>query len=171
MVFGYNPSCYVIFSMVKTHKIVIPALVFAAAVLGSVFTNMGLEDWYVNLQKPELTPPNSVFGPVWTFIYVCVAISAIAFWDRFDYFKMRYWWINGLFRLNLILNVFWSYLFFVQHEIFAAFIEMNILNLTTLALIVLLWPISKKASILLVPYFVWVSFATYLTYQLWVLNG
>lgn len=156
--------------MVKTHKVVIPVLVFAAAVLGSVFTNMGL-DWYAGLQKPELTPPNSWFGPVWTIIYVLAAVSAITFWEHFDMFKMKYWWINGLFRLNLALNIFWSYIFFVQQEIFVAFIEMNVLNFTTLVLILLLWPISRKASLLLVPYFVWVGFATVLTYQLWVLNA
>ncbi|MGE3278571.1 MAG: TspO/MBR family protein [Candidatus Altimarinota bacterium] len=157
--------------MVKTYKVVIPLLVFAAAVLGSVFTNMGLEDWYVNLQKPELTPPNSVFGPAWTIIYVCGALSALTFWGVFNISRMRHWVINGLYRFNLMLNVFWSYLFFAQRQVLAAFIEMNVLNLTTLSLIVLLWPVSKKASLLLLPYFGWVSFATYLTYGVWVMNG
>jgi len=68
------------------------------------------------------------------------------------------------------LNVFWSYLFFNQHQILASIIEMIILDTTVIVLILLLWPISKLASYLLMPYAVWVAFATYLTYQILLLN-
>jgi tryptophan-rich sensory protein len=156
--------------MIKTHRILIPALVFAAAVLTSIFMNMGLE-WYATLEKPALMPEDSLIGPVWIVVLVLAAVSAMNFWDRFDMFKMRYWWANGLFRLNLLLNVFWSYVLFVQQDIGVAFIEMSILNLTTLGLIFLLWPISRKASLMLVPYFAVVGFASVLVYQLWQLNG
>lgn len=156
--------------MRKTHRVIIPVLVLAVAIAGGAFSSMGLTEWYPALQKPALTPPDWVFGPVWAFIYVLGALSAVWFWDRYDMFQMRYWWINGIFRLNLLLNLFWSYIFFVEHQIGIAFIEINLLNLTTLALITLLWPIARRSALLLIPYFVWVSFATYLTYEILVLN-
>lgn len=156
--------------MLKAHRIVIPALVLMAALAGSAFSSMGLSEWYPSLVKPEFTPANWVFGPVWTTIYILSAISAIMVWERYDMFQMRYWWINALFRLNLVFNVFWSYLFFVEHQILFAFVEMIVLNMTTLMLILLIWPLSRRAAVLLLPYFVWVSFATYLTYEILVLN-
>jgi tryptophan-rich sensory protein len=131
---------------------------------------MGLEEWYPSLVKPELSPPDWVFGPVWTTIYVLGALAAIMVWEHHDPFKMRSWAISGLFRLNLLFNVFWSYLFFVAHQILLAFVEMILLNMTTLMLILLIWPLARRAAILLLPYFVWVSFATYLTYEILVLN-
>lgn len=156
--------------MIKTHRVLIPALVLVTAVAGSAFTAMGVSDWYPSLNQPELSPPNWVFGPVWTVIYILSAISAIIFWDQFGKFKTRRLWIKLLFGLNLLLNLFWSYLFFVEHQVKFALVELSILNLTTLALIILLWPISRPASALLIPYFLWVCFAGYLNYMFMVLN-
>jgi|CXWL01.1.fsa_nt_gi tryptophan-rich sensory protein len=154
----------------KTHRILIPALVFAVFILGGVFTSTGLSEWYPALVKPEFTPPNWVFTPAWIMIYIMAATSAILFWDRYETFKMRYYWINGLFRFNLLLNLFWSYIFFSERELTVAFIEITVLNLTTLALIILLWRISRISSLLLVPYLLWGSFAAYLNYVILTLN-
>lgn len=156
--------------MHKVHRVVIPVLVLIAAVAGSALTSMGLEEWYPSLVKPELSPPDWIFGPVWTTIYILGTLAAIMVWEHHDPFKMRSWAISGLFRLNLLFNVFWSYLFFVAHQVLLAFVEMILLNMTTLMLILLIWPLSRRAAVLLLPYFVWVSFATYLTYEILVLN-
>jgi len=157
--------------MTKSPRVFIPLFVFAAAAVNHYFTTTNLESWYMSLQKPSLTPPDWIFAPIWVLLYASGAYSAVIAWENYDRMKMRHCWIKGLFRFNLLLTIFWSYLFFVQHEIWTAFLEISLLNATTLALIILLWKVSKKASLLLVPYLVWVSFATYLNYQIWVLNS
>lgn len=175
-----------IFCMVQRHYLVIPLITVAVAVLGSWFTSMGVQTWYPELVKPELTPPNNVFGPVWTIIYVLTTLSVILVWDRVHekHNWLWRWWhkkqlsvqqwrmhaILILFIANALLNVLWSYFFFGQQLFVAALADMMVLNLTTIVLMVLIWPLSRVASLLLAPYVIWVSFATVLTYQLMVLN-
>lgn len=172
--------------MVQRHYIVIPLITVLIAFLGSWFTGMGVETWYETLVKPDLTPPNSVFGLVWTIIYVLATLSVILVWDRAHEKRgwLWKWWhrkeidlqqwrmhaIYILFIANAILNVLWSYLFFAQHLLVAAVAEMIVLNLTTIALVILIWPLSRVASLFLAPYVIWVGFATVLTYQLMLLN-
>jgi len=152
----------------KLNYIIIPLIVLATSLLGSLFTNKGME-WYNTLKLPSITPPGSVIGAVWTVIFILSAISAIIVWNKAKHDNI-FWIIIAIFIVNALLNALWSYLFFYQGLLLAPIIEMIVLNLTTLALIILIWPISKLASALLIPYFIWVSFATYLATTIWQIN-
>ena len=153
----------------KLNTLLIPLVAVLVALLGGLLTAPAIQDWYPTLIKPALNPPNGIFGPVWTILYIMIASSAlIAFRRVSNKFVLKT--ISWLFAANAVLNVFWSFLFFSQHLIFWALVEMVFLNLSTVALIVLIWPRSRLASLLLVPYVLWVSFATYLTAMILLLN-
>lgn len=152
----------------KINYFVIPFIIFLVSLFGGQITGSGME-WYKTINIPSWTPPGWVIGLVWTFIFILGAISVILFWNlqsKPSYF----YWIIGLFILNAILNIFWSYLFFGQHLIGSAFIEAIVLGLSVLALIILIWPFSKLSASLLIPYCGWTFFASYLTYSIWLLN-
>jgi len=159
----------------RLNWIVIPLITIAVAVAGSMLTSNGLETWYDTIRKPSFTPPGSVIGAVWTILYILATISALIFWNSHAPFggvqrDSRFWWITTIFIVNAVLNVLWSLIFFNLHQIYAAFWEAVILGLSVVALVVMIWPISIWASVLLAPYAVWVAFASYLTYSVWVLN-
>jgi len=152
----------------KLNYLIIPLIVLAVAWLGGQLTGSGM-DWYRTIKLPSFTPPGSIIGLVWTIIFILSAISAIIFWNKTTT-DNRFYWIIAIFIANAILNIAWSYLFFNQHLLGLATIEAAILDLSVIALILLLWPISKISAGLLVPYAGWAAFATYLTYLVWSLN-
>ncbi|MEX0649821.1 MAG: TspO/MBR family protein [Candidatus Andersenbacteria bacterium] len=140
-----------------------------AGAIGSVFTVPSIPTWYASLVKPELAPPNWVFGPVWISLFVLMGISAFLVWKRgLDRKDVKI--SLGVFLVQLVLNTLWSILFFGFQNPGAAFLEILILWLAISCTIFLFYRISKAAAWLLVPYLVWVSFAGYLNYALWVLN-
>lgn len=153
----------------KPYWSVLPLTTVIVAGLGSYFSSNGM-DWYnTTLVRPELTPPGWVFPVAWNFIFITATISALLVWNKFkrdDRFKA----IMTLFLANGFLNVFWSTLFFGLHQIEWAFAEMLVLEATVLAIMVLSWKNSKLASVLLLPYALWVGFASFLTYQILQLN-
>lgn len=152
----------------KINYLIIPCIVLLVSFLGGKITGVGME-WYKTINIPSWTPPGWVIGLVWTVIFILGAISVILFWNL--QFKPNYfYWVIGLFILNVILNIFWSYLFFGQHLIGLAVIEAITLGLSVLALIILIWPLSKLSASLLIPYCGWTFFASYLTYSVWLLN-
>jgi len=152
----------------KLNYLIIPLVVIAVSVIGSFFTNSGME-WYDTINLPTFTPPGSVIGAAWTVIFILCAISVLIVWNKTKHDKV-FRMIITIFALNAFLNVLWSMLFFNQQMIAASLTEIFILNVTTLALIILIWPRSKLASSLLIPYFAWVCFATFLLYNIWQLN-
>jgi len=152
----------------KLNFFIIPLIVIAVSIIGSFATNSGME-WYDTINLPSFTPLGSVIGAVWTMIFILCAISVLIIWNKIKHDKI-FRIIIVLFLFNAFLNIFWSVLFFNQQMIQASLIEIFILNATTLALIILVWPRSKLASALLIPYFGWVSFASYLLYNIWQLN-
>jgi tryptophan-rich sensory protein len=154
----------------KVNYVTIPAVTLLVALTGSYFTNNGLNDWYQSLALPTWTPAGNIIGLVWTTIFILSTISALLVWNRLAH-KGNFNWIIGLFIVNAILNVGWSYLFFSQHLIGAAIIEAALLGLSVVGLIFFIWPLVRSAAILLVPYALWVFFATYLTYCVWILNN
>ena len=152
----------------KLNYIIIPLITIIVAVVGSFLTSAGMY-WYKTLKLPDIAPPGGFIGIVWTIIFILSTISALIIWNNTPRSNL-FWWIIGIFILNAILNVLWSYIFFYSHNIGGAIIEMIILEITVIALCVLIWPISRIASILFWPYAAWVSFATYLAYHIWILN-
>jgi tryptophan-rich sensory protein len=126
--------------------------------------------WYRDLEKSALTPPDFVFGPAWTVIYALAVGAAVKGWRAARTRTARAWLIS-LFFVNAVLNVLWSAVFFTARRPDWALAEVGTLWISVLALIVFLRPFSPQASVLLVPYLFWVSFATYLNYRIVVLNG
>lgn len=137
--------------------------------LGALFTASSVRTWYVQLDKPFLNPPGWIFGPVWTILYALMGIS-IFLVLRSKKLKKDRRWLLQIFSAQLILNFSWSIFFFGFHSPSIAFL--NILFL--LAMIIFLAFESKKysrvAAWLLVPYILWVSFASYLNFMIWFLN-
>lgn len=141
----------------------------SAGFIGSFFTSPNISIWYASLQKPEFNPPNSVFAPVWTILYILMGISLFLVWKE--------GWENknvrtsmGIFGVQLLLNIAWSGLFFGLQNPFYALIEILILWFAIFLTILKFYNINKVASILLIPYILWVSFASVLNYFIWVLN-
>lgn len=141
-----------------------------AGAIGALFTTPSIDSWYDTLVKPSFVPPNSVFGPVWTTLFVLMGISLFLIWKK-GLEKREIKIAVSLFALQLILNVLWSFIFFGAHSLVGGFIEIIFLWLSILVCIVYFWKISKGAALLLVPYILWVSFAGFLNFSLISLNS
>jgi benzodiazapine receptor len=152
----------------RLNYILIPLVVFLTAFIGGRITSGGMA-WYRTIKLPSWTPPGGVIGAVWTVLFILSAASALIVWNTAPH-DGRFWAVVTLFLVNACANVFWSYLFFGVHHIYAAIWEAVFLCLTVLGLIWLIWPVSLVAALLLVPYAAWVAFASYLTYSVWLLN-
>jgi tryptophan-rich sensory protein len=140
-----------------------------AGIIGSLFTTPNIPGWYAGLAKPLLTPPSWVFAPVWTALFVLMGVSLFLLWKEGTE-KPGVGAALVFFGLQLGLNVLWSALFFGLQSPLLGLIEILALWLAILATIVLAYRVSRPAAYLLVPYLVWVSFATYLTWAIWTLN-
>jgi len=127
-----------------------------------------MSEWYVNLIKPSFTPPNWVFGPVWTVLYILIACSVII------YLKTPAKHLPAitisLLILHLITNFIWTPLFFGLNSLLFSLIDILLLDLTLIGLIYLFWKTSVLAAVLLLPYLCWVSLATYLNIAFFILN-
>jgi len=149
--------------------IVCLALTFSAALLGSLFTRNAVSDWYANLNKPIFTPPDWLFGPVWTALYLLMALSALLVWHKgLENPAVRI--ALALFLVQLILNALWTPLFFGLKMLLVAFIEILLL-LTAIGLTIMAFArVSIPAALLLLPYILWTSFAAVLNFSIWLLN-
>lgn len=137
--------------------------------VGSLATQTSVNNWYVHLNKPVWSPPNWVFAPVWITLFVMMGIAAGLVWNKGFYHK----WVKTAmyhFVFQLLLNGFWSILFFGFKQPFIALL--NIIMLLILLLLTIKWfkVVDKRAAILLVPYMIWVLFATALNFEIWRLN-
>lgn len=141
----------------------------AAGVLGSVFTTPAIPTWYATLIKPSFAPPNWVFFPVWTTLFIMMGISLFLVWQKgMEDMKVK----NALyiFGVQLILNVLWSAAFFGLRSPLAGLIEICILLILILLTIMKFMKISRTAGLLLIPYIFWVSFAAVINFFIWRLN-
>lgn len=136
--------------------------------IGTFFTLPNIPTWYAHLTKPPLTPPNVVFGPVWTTLFVLMGVSLFLLWEAKHSKEHRQ--ALDLFFVQMVLNVLWSVLFFGTHQLSAAVFEVVVFWFAILGTIVASFRVSKAASWVLVPYLVWVAFASYLTVGVWLLN-
>lgn len=144
------------------------AVCFASAALGSLFTAPQIPGWYARLVKPAWNPPAWVFGPVWTALFAMMAVAIWIVWLDAGFGGARIAFIA--FGLQLLLNIAWSALFFGAHSPAAALAEIIVLWLAILGTIVTFASISWLAAALLVPYLLWVTFASYLNYTIVRLN-
>ena len=136
----------------------------------SYFTVTEIGSWYQTVQKPSWNPPNWIFGPIWTTLYILMGIAFFLVWKSNVAGEIKRKAII-LFIIQLVLNFFWSFIFFDQHQIGIAFIEILFLWLMILFTIFAFARISKPAAWLLVPYISWVSFAAILNFTIWNLNS
>jgi len=144
------------------------ALCFTAAGLGGLATSQGLDSWYGTLHKPDWNPPNWIFAPVWTTLYCMMGIAAWLVWRSGSWSQVRSAVI--LFAIQLGLNSLWSLLFFGLQNPGAAFLEIVLLWAAISVTTFLFWRNSALAAMLMMPYLLWVSFASFLNYTIWTLN-
>ena len=140
-----------------------------AGIAGSIFNIVSIPIWYATINKPFFNPPNWVFAPVWTTLFLLMGISLYLIWEKgFDKWEVK----KGLylFGFQLILNIMWSALFFGLRSPALAFIEIIILWIAILLTITQFRKVSKMGAWLLVPYICWVSFAALLNLSIWLLN-
>ncbi len=140
-----------------------------AGLIGTIFTTPSIPTWYASVEKASLNPPNWVFGPVWTTLYLLMGIAAFLVWKN-GWNRKDVKIALGLFVLQLVLNTLWSYIFFGMENPGAAFVEIIFMWLAILATIIAFAKISKPAAWLMVPYILWVSFASYLNFMVYILN-
>ncbi len=135
--------------------------------LGAIWTSSD-GTWYKEIKKPSFNPPNWIFGPVWTLLFSLMGITLYLIWisppSKIKTIALIF------FEIQFIFNVLWSYLFFGANNPFLSLIEIFILLIFILITGIYFYTINKFAGYLLIPYFLWVSFASFLNYNLWTLN-
>ena len=130
-------------------------------------TIQSITDWYQYLNKPSFNPPNWIFEPVWTILYLMMGISFAIIWNSTHIQKNK---AMLLFAIQFIFNLAWSFLFFNWHQLGIAFIEILIMGYFIVRTILGFYKINKMAAYLLIPYLCWVIFATVLNGSIWFLN-
>jgi len=124
--------------------------------------------WYATLNRPPLTPPNWVFSPVWTVLYITIAISIFSYYRSSS--KSHVGWTSAVLIVHLMTNFLWTYLFFHLRSPAMALIDIVVMDISLFVLICWFWKASVFAGAIFIPYFVWVLFATYLNYGFYMLN-
>ena len=151
------------------HLVVCIVICLLAGIIGSFFTTKNIPTWYAAINKPAFNPPNWIFGPVWTTLYLMMGISLFLVWRQRNTLNISHALI--FFSIQLILNALWSFLFFGMKLLLLGFIEICILWIFILLSIITFSGISSTASYLLIPYLLWVSYASVLNYFIFKLNS
>lgn len=146
------------------------AICLVVGYLSSITTQSSIKTWYPTIEKPIFNPPNWIFAPVWTMLFILMGIAAGMVWNKLETNKELV--KKGLlfFTIQLLLNALWSYLFFGLNNVLLALIEIILLWLVIYETYHIFKQIDKKASYLLIPYLAWVGFATILTGSIFWLN-
>ena len=149
------------------------AACFVVAAVSSAFTVAAIPNWYAALNKPSFNPPNGVFAPVWTLLYALMAIAAWLVWKQpagspekvaLRTASLRIFW------LQLFLNFAWSWIFFREHRLTGALLEIVVLWLAIVMATLLFMRVTRLAAWLMLPYVAWVAFAAVLNFEIWRLN-
>ncbi|BCY27548.1 sensory protein TspO [Flavobacterium okayamense] len=146
------------------------AICLAIGFLGSRITQMTIDTWYPTIEKPIFNPPNWVFAPVWTLLFILMGIAAGLVWNKLEENKEDVKKAMLFFIIQLLLNLLWSYLFFGLNNLLLAAIEIILLWLIIFETFMLFKRINLKAGYLLIPYLAWVGFASILTITIYILN-
>lgn len=138
-------------------------------IVSTPFTIAAIPTWYVMLTKPVFSPPNWVFGPVWTILYALMGISAYLIWIKgIQNKKIKMALLY--FMIQLVFNFLWSFLFFGLHNPLLGLVDIIALWIAIACTIRMFYPLSKRAAYLLIPYILWVSFAGVLNLSIVLLN-
>jgi benzodiazapine receptor len=144
------------------------ALCLGIGALGAAVVATSVDTWYAELAKPSFTPPDRVFGPIWTVLYVLMAIAAWRVWRAADRDTRR--GPLTLFALQLALTLGWTVVFFGLEKIGAALATIVVLDVGVVVTTLAFRPIDRWAGLLMLPYLAWVAFATVLNIAIWRLN-
>ena len=151
--------------MIVWYKLIIAIIIcVAVGAISGLFTASSINSWYSKLNKPSFNPPNYLFGPVWTILYILMGVSLYFLWQSNNKTVVIF------FIIQLILNFFWSFIFFQLKNPLFAFIEIIILLIMIILTTVYAYPISKTAAYLMIPYILWVMFASILNFSIYWLN-
>jgi len=145
------------------------AITLGVGALGGWATAKSVQTWYPTLNKPSFNPPNWLFAPVWTSLYVLIGIAAYLVWIRRDKI-VHFPRTVAIYFIQLILNMAWSFIFFYLHEVGFALAEIILLLIVIVVNASMFYKINKWAGLIFIPYFLWVSFASFLTYNIFILN-
>ncbi|MGB3340737.1 MAG: TspO/MBR family protein [bacterium] len=145
------------------------ALCLGAGFMGSIFTTSNIPTWYASLVKPSFSPPNWLFGPVWTLLYILMGIAFAIIWRRYGVLRGAGFAMT-VFLVQLVFNILWSTAFFALHSPLLGLIDIIILLLLIIVTIIYFSRISYIGAFLLIPYALWVSFATILNAAIYILN-
>ncbi|KKR72669.1 MAG: Integral membrane protein [Microgenomates group bacterium GW2011_GWC1_41_8] len=150
------------------------ALCQTAGIIGLFFTVSAIPTWYAQLEKPVFTPPNWIFGPVWIVLYTLMGISLFLIWKKRQYMQKTedatIVTSLFLFYVHLVINAYWSIVFFGMKDIVSALLIIVILAEMILLLIVKFFRIDRIAGLLLIPYYFWALYASFLNFSIWQLN-
>jgi tryptophan-rich sensory protein len=135
--------------------------------ISGYYTASNIQSWYITLIKPSFNPPNYLFGPVWTTLYIIMGISFYMIWSSTKINKNK---LIGIYLFQLILNFLWSFIFFKYHAIGIAAVEIVVLWLSILTMIIMFYKNNKWAALINIPYLLWVSFASVLNISIYLLN-
>jgi tryptophan-rich sensory protein len=152
-----------------TKIIILIAVCLGIGYASSIVTQTGIETWYPTIEKPSFNPPNWLFGPVWTALYICIAVAGGIIWDQIDTHPLAKKALL-FFAIQLLLNSLWSFLFFGLKNPLIALIEIILLLLIIYETYLLFSKINKVAGYLFIPYLLLVSFAMFLNGSIWWLN-
>lgn len=136
--------------------------------IGSIFTMSSVSTWYQTLEKPSWTPPSSVFGPVWTALYLAMGVAAWRVWREYGFDGARF--AMTAFGVQLGLNLLWSYLFFGLRMPGVAAVEIVLLWIAVLVTMLAFGRLDRPAGWLFAPYLAWVTYASTLNFGIWWLN-
>lgn len=156
----------------KTGKLLKLALSLALPIIcggvAGLFTAQAVPEWYASLNRPVFNPPNYLFGPVWTTLYILMGISCYIIWTNANGKILK----NALliYGIQLILNFAWSFIFFYFQNIGLALIEISVLWIFIIIMLIEFYKIKPLAAFINIPYLLWVSFATVLTAAYYILN-
>lgn len=157
--------------MLRRYSTITIAILICLSVgfLSSIVVADSVSTWYTTIDKPSFNPPDSVFGPVWTLLYILMGISVGIVWNRGFY---HIWVKTALyhFLFQLLLNALWSIVFFGLHSIFTALLIVTALFILLLFTYKWFKVVDKIAAYLLIPYILWVGFAIVLNFSIWQLN-
>ena len=159
--------------MIKNFKslILILSVTFLLSFVAGFVTQLNIDPWYQSLNKLSFSPPNWIFGPVWTVLYAFMSVAIWVVYEKskkseLDFSKK----ILKYYFYHLVVNFSWSFVFFYFHLIFLAFINILIIIIAVILLMSLYFPRSKISFILMIPYLLWVIFAAVLNFGLYLIN-
>ncbi|MFO7658302.1 MAG: TspO/MBR family protein [Bacteroidales bacterium] len=150
-------------------KLIISVLLpLALGAFAGIFTSKAVPEWYTTLNQPSFNPPNYLFGPVWTTLYILMGISLFLIWKQAKSNERNV--AITVFLIQLILNFAWSFLFFYLNRIDIALVEIIVLWISIIVMLIKFYRIKPIAAFINIPYLLWVSFASILNASYFLLN-